>query len=191
MPILIHRHVALSATSLATHPYRPLLLAGPYLIILVIGSWVTSGEFPSRFSKCCFHRCIRYCWLVAFSLALVVLFLLLTSFTVCHAILYCLSSTESLILSIWFSIYSVCSFRLMLANSFCTYFKFQGICIGWVFPIAFGAFAIFTCASFSLTANVSHETLYFLLRLVRMNSTADSKWALTKFSYSLFNVFVS
>ena len=65
-------------------------------IILMIGSWVTSGGFPSKFSKCCFHWCIRSHWLVAFSLALAVLFLLLTSFIICHAILDCLSSTESL-----------------------------------------------------------------------------------------------
>ena len=80
------------------------------LIILVNGSWVTFGGFPSKFSKCCFHRCIRSCWLVAFSLGLAVVFLLLTSFIVCHAILDCQSSTESLILSIWFCMYSVCSF---------------------------------------------------------------------------------
>ena len=70
------------------------------LIIFVIGSCVTFGRFPSKFSKCCFHWYIRSCWLVAFSLAFAVLYLLLTSFTVCHALLDCLSSTESLILSI-------------------------------------------------------------------------------------------
>ena len=80
---------------------------------------------PSRFSKCCFHSFIRSCWLVAFSLALVVLFLLLTSFIVCHTILDCLSSTESLILSIWFCMHSVCSFRNMHANSFCAFFSFR------------------------------------------------------------------
>ena len=73
------------------------LISNSLLIILVIGSCVTSGGFPSKFSKCCFHRCIRSCWLVAFCLALAVLFLLLTSIIVCHAILYRLSSTESLI----------------------------------------------------------------------------------------------
>ena len=71
------------------------------LIIPVISSCVTFGGFPSKFWKR-FHRCIRFCWLVAFSLAFAVLFLLLTSFTVCHAILDFLSSTESQILSIWF-----------------------------------------------------------------------------------------
>ena len=97
------------------------------LVILVIGSCVTFKGFPSKFSKCCFHRCISSCWLVAFSLALEVLFLLLASFIVCHAILDCLSSTESLILSISFCMYSVCSFRYMLANSFCTFLSFRAL----------------------------------------------------------------
>ena len=97
----------------------PSLMSNCLLIIFVIGSCVTFGGFPSKFSKCCFHRCIRSSWLVAFSLAFAVLFLLLTLFTVCHAILDCLSSTKSLILLIWFCMYSVCSFRYMLANSFC------------------------------------------------------------------------
>ena len=88
----------------------PSLMSNWLLIIFVIVSCVTFGGFPSKFLKCYFHRCIRFCWLVAFSLAFVVLFFLLTSFIVCHAILDCLSSTESLILSIWFCMYFVCSF---------------------------------------------------------------------------------
>ena len=56
-----------------------------------------------------------------------------------------------------------------------------GIGIGWVLPVAFGA--AFTSARFSLTANVSHGTLYFLLCLIGINSGAASKWALTKFSF--------
>ena len=89
----------------------PSLMFNCLLIILEIGSCVTSGGFPSRFWKCCFYSCIRSCWFVAFSLALAVLFLLFTSFTVCHAMLDCPSATESLILSIWFCMHSVCSFR--------------------------------------------------------------------------------
>ena len=49
------------------------LLYNCLLIILVIGSCVTFGVFPSEFSKCCFHRCIRSSGLVAFSLAFAVL----------------------------------------------------------------------------------------------------------------------
>ena len=62
----------------------PSLMSKCLLIILVIDSWVTSGDFPRQFSKCCFHGCIRSCWLIAFSLSLAVLFLLLTSFIVCQ-----------------------------------------------------------------------------------------------------------
>ena len=105
----------------------PSLMSNCLLIILVIGSCVTFGGFPSKFSKCCFHSCIHSSWLVAFSLAFAVLFLLLTSFTVCHAILDCISSTESLILSIGFCMYSVSSFRYMLANSFCAFLSFRAL----------------------------------------------------------------
>ena len=91
----------------------PSLMSNCLLIILVIGLCLTFGGLPSKFSKCCFHSCIRSCSLVPFSLAFTMLFLPLTSFTVCHAILDCLSSTESQILLIWFCIYS---FRYMLAN---------------------------------------------------------------------------
>ena len=88
----------------------PSLMLNCLLIILVTVSWVTFVGFSSKFSKCCFHRCIRSRWLVAFSLSFAVLFLLPISFTVCHAILDCLSWTKSLILSIWFCVYSVRSF---------------------------------------------------------------------------------
>ena len=88
--------------------------------------------------------------------------------------------------------YSVCSFRYMLAISFCDFFKFQGIdigWIGWVLPIAFGS--SFHVCTLSLTANVSHGTIGLALCLVGMHSAAASKWALTKFSYSLFGVCAS
>ena len=76
------------------------LMSNCILILLVIGSCVTFDGFPSRFSKCCFHSFILSCWFVAFNFALAGLILLLTSFIVCQAILDCVSSTESLILSI-------------------------------------------------------------------------------------------
>ena len=123
-----------------------------------------------------------YSILLAFSLALAVLFLLLTSFIVCYAILDCLSSTESLILSIWFYMYSVCSFRNMLANSFRAFLSFRELLLVGFFLLHLEA--AFTSAHFSLTANFSHGTL---LCLVGMNSDAASKW-LTKFSYSSFGV---
>ena len=99
----------------------PSLMSNCLLIILMIGPCGTFGGFPSKLSKYCFHSCIHSCWLVDFSLAFTEPFLLLISFTICHAILDCLSSTEFLILSIWFCMYSVCSFRYMLANSFYTF----------------------------------------------------------------------
>ena len=103
----------------------PSLMSNCLLIILVIGSCVILGGFPSMFSKCCFHSFILSCWFAALSFALAVFFLLLTSFIVCQAILDCLSSTESLILSIWFWMYSVCSFIYMPANWYCAVFSFK------------------------------------------------------------------
>ena len=68
----------------------PSLMSNCLLIVLVIGSCVIFGGFPSKFSKCCFHSFILSCWFAAFSFALAVFFLLLTSFIVCQAILDCL-----------------------------------------------------------------------------------------------------
>ena len=136
------------------------------LMILVIGSCVTFGGFPSIFSKCCFHSFILSCRFVALYLALAVLFLLITSFIVCHAILDCLSCTESLILFIWFCMYSVCSFRYMFANSFCTFFSFRAFVFVGFFLLHLEA--VFTSARFSLTANVSHGTLDLVVSFVGM-----------------------
>ena len=107
-----------------------------------------------------FHRCIRSCWFVAFSLVLAVLFHLLTSFIVCHAILICLASTESLILLIWFCMYSVCYFRYMFANSFCASLSFRALVLVGFFLLHLEA--VFMSARFSLTINVSHGTLVVL-----------------------------
>ena len=53
--------------------------------------------------------------------------------------------------SIWFCMYSVCSFGYMLANSFCA---FSSICIGSVFPIAFGGRVRFSrLHAFPISAN--------------------------------------
>ena len=103
----------------------PSLMSNCLLIILVISSCVTFGGFPSRFSKYSFHSFILSCWFAAFNFALAVLFLLLTSFIVCQAILDCLSSSESVILSIWFCMYSVCSFKYMPVNWYCAFFSFR------------------------------------------------------------------
>ena len=111
----------------------PILMSNCLLIILMIGSCVTFGGFQSRFLKCCFHSYICSSWLVAFNLALAVLFLLRTLFTVCHAIIDCLSSTEPLILLIWFCMYSVYFFKYMsvsghwywLGSSYCIWKQFS------------------------------------------------------------------
>ena len=83
--------------------------------------------FQVSFPMCSFHSFILSCWFAALSFALAVFFLLLTSFIVCQAILDCLSSTESLILSIWFWMYSVCSFIYMPANWYCAVFSFKAL----------------------------------------------------------------
>ena len=92
--------IFLSSESSSSKVNSPSFMSNCFLKIHVIGLCETFGGFPRRFSKCCFLSFILSCWVLAFSLALVVLFLLLTSFIVCQAIFDSLSSTESLILSI-------------------------------------------------------------------------------------------
>ena len=129
---------------------------------------VTLGDFSSRFLKCCFHRCVRSSWLTAFSLSLVVLFLLLTSFSIYHTILDCLSLTESVILLIRSWMDSVCSSRYVLFSSFCAFLSFWALAL-FRFLILHTD-AVFTPSHFFLTANVSH----FILSLVGMHSAAAS-----------------
>ena len=92
------------------------LMSSWLLLIFVIVSSVTLREFSSRFLKCSFHMCIHSSWLTAFSLTLEVLFLLLTSFTVCHTVWDCLFSNKFLILLVWSWMYSVCSFWYALRS---------------------------------------------------------------------------
>ena len=181
--------IFLSTESSSSCVNCPSLMSNCLQIILVIGSCVTFGGFPNKFSKCYFHSYICSCWLVAFSLAFAVLFLLLTSFTVCRAILDCISSTKSLILLTKFCMYSVCSFRYMLANSFCAFISFRALILVGFFLLHLEA--VFTSVRFFLTANVSHGTLGLALCLVSIHSATASKCALTKFSYSSFGVCVS
>ena len=167
----------------------PSLMSNCSLIFRVIGSCVTFGRFPSRYSKCCFHSFILSCWFVVFNLALAVLFLLPTSFIICNAILDCLLSTESLILSIWFCMYSVCSFIYILAYSFCVFFSFRAFVFVGFFLLLGRQFS--RLYIFSLTANVSHGTLNLVLSFVGIHFAAASRFALTKFSYSSFGVRIS
>ena len=119
--------IFLSTKSSSSCVNCPSLMSSWLLIIFVITSSVAFRSFPSKFWKCCYHKCIHSSSLVTFSLALTVLFLLFTLFTICHAILNCLSSTEFLILLIWFCRYSVCSFRYMLVNSFWAFLSFWAL----------------------------------------------------------------
>ena len=129
--------IFLSTEPSSTWVNDPSLLSNFLLIILVIILWVTFGGFPSKFLKYCFHMCVRSCWLVAFSLAL--LFLLLTSFIVCHDILdYSILNRVSNLIDLILYIYSDCSFRYILANLLSTFLSFKGIGIVWTIPIAFG-----------------------------------------------------
>ena len=162
--------IFLSTGSSCSRVNGPSLMSNCLLIILVIGSCVTFGGFPSRFSQCSLYSFIRSCWFVAFNLAL-------ASFIVCPAILDCLSSTESLILSIWFCMRAVCSFRYMLANSFCAFFSFGAFVLVGFFLLHLEA--VFTSTRFSLTANVSHGTVDLVLSFVGMYFAAASWWALT------------
>ena len=85
--------------------------------------------------------------------------------------------------------YSLCSFKYMLANSFCAFSSFRALVLVRFF--LFHLEAVFMSACFSLTVNVSHGTLDFVLCLDGMNFAATPNWALTKFSYSSFGVCVS
>ena len=76
----------------------------------------------------------------------------------------------------------------MLANSFCAFFSFMALVLVGFFLLDLKA--VFMSERISLTANVSHGTLDFVLCLIGMNSAAASKWT-TKFSYSSFGLCVS
>ena len=111
------------------------------------------------------------------------------SFILCHAIWDFLSSTDFLTFILTWKI-------------FCRFF-WQWGCLSslWVFlcfcALAFAGFlllhqdAIFTIRNFFQTISVSHGIPYMPLGLVGMHSTAASMWALTKFSFSSFEVCVS
>ena len=181
--------IFLSTESSSSCIICPSLISCWLVIIFVSDLCVIFRGFRSKFSKYCFLRCIRSSWLVAFNLVFTVLFLLFTSFTVCHAILDCLCSTDSLILLIWFCMYSVCSFRYMLVNSFCAFLSFWALIL--VEFLQLHMEAIFTTSRLFLAANVSHGTLGLALCLVGMHFAAASKWALTKFSYLSFGEGIS
>ena len=92
----------------------PSLMLSWLLLHFWIGLSVIWGVFLSRFLKCSFHFGSLSPLLKAFSFAPDVLFLLLTSFTICHSLRNCLFSTEFLLLSIWPWMYSKCPFWFFL-----------------------------------------------------------------------------
>ena len=89
--VLFHRDRQFSCSSCVNCPSW---ISIQLSIIFVISSSVILGDFPNKSLKCSINNCIRSSWLAAFSFTLLVLFLLLTSFTVCQAIGDFLSSTE-------------------------------------------------------------------------------------------------
>ena len=141
-------------------------------------------RFPCRFWKCSFHFSSFSCWLAAFSFALKVFFLPLTSFTVCHANYDCLSSTKFLILLIWPRI-----ILFVYVSSLCTFLSFCELAFVGFLLLSKGVF--FYIILFFLTATDFNGTLHLALGLVGMHSTAASLWAVTKFSYSSYGVCLS
>ena len=98
-------------------------------------------------------------------------FLLLCSFQFCFGcappsthFVYCLLRFPRLPIFhwvsnlIWFCMYPVCSFRYMLANSFCAFFSFRALVFVEFFLLNLEA--VFMSACFSLTTNISHRTLF-------------------------------
>ena len=124
------------------------------VIVFVIGLSMTLGEFPSRFLKCTFHICIRSSWLAAFSLALKLLSILLTSLLSAKLfeIVYLLLSFLFLTLNLLFLFFSVDISSLCIFFSFC-----ELALVGFLLLHRDG---IFTLSRFLLTYSVSHGTLF-------------------------------
>ena len=83
--------------------------------------------------------------------------------------------------------YSDCSFRYTFFSSFWASCFWSLIIVGF---ILLHRDAVFLSARLFLTANISHWTLILALSLVGKHSAAASMWALMKFLYSLFKVFL-
>ena len=158
--------------------------------IFSVGLSDISGGFSSRFLKCSFHFCSLSSWLVAFSFALKMLLLLFNSFTAYHIYRNCLSSTESLILLIWLWMHSSCSFWYVLD---CDFWSFLSLCVLVFFNVFFSLSKdVFILLSrISLFAVDSQGTLHLAVGLDSMHSAASSLWAVTKFPYSSFGLFLS
>ena len=134
-----------------------------------------------RFLECSFHLERLSSWLAAFSFALEVLFLPLTSFTVYPANHDCLSSSEFLILLIWYWMYSNWFFfvGVVCVSSLLAFLSFWSLSL--VVFLLLSINASLMLSRFPLTAIDSHGTLHLLLGFVYTYSTATSIWTLTKF----------
>ena len=97
--------------------------------------------------------------LAAFWFAPNVLFLSLTSFTVCHTNYDCLSSTESLILLIWPWVYSWCSLGYVLVRSHWAFFPMAFV--GFLFT-KYALFSVlsFFCDCYWLQGNSAFASLF-------------------------------
>ena len=136
------------------------------------------GKFPCRFLKRYFPFCILSSSLAAFSFTLKMLFLPLTSFTVCHANRDCLSSAVFLILLIWPGMYYYLSFwcsSLWAFLSFCT--------LAFVGFLLLHKDAFFMLSHFFLINSDSLRISHLPLGLVDTLSTDASMWAAMKFPY--------
>ena len=153
------------------------------LIIFVILLSVALKEFPSRFLKCSFHIWIDSSWLTVFSLAPKVLFLLLTSLTVCYTIqvVYLLLS----FLFYWSNLECIIFVLLVCTILFpkCL-LKFLVLDFFYYIGILFSLCLIF----FELL--MSPTKLCLVLGLVGMHSVAVSMWLLMNFLFSLLGVSV-
>ena len=140
----------------------------------------------SRFLKCSFHFWCLSSWLAAFSFALKVLFLVLTSFTVCHTNCNCSFSTKFLILLIWPWIKSYCSFLYVLVSSLWTFLSFCTLAFVRFPLLSKAAFLMLSC--FSFTAIDFQVTLHLALSLVGMHSAAASTYIYLSFRECLLDV---
>ena len=112
------------------------LMSSWLLIFFVIVSFVTFGNFPSRFLKCWFHNCISSSWLSAFSLALAVLFIYCMPSDPRLPIFNQLSNLIGLVLDVF------CLFFWVYVSSLC-FLKFLSVGISWVPRMLYHAIIIY------------------------------------------------
>ena len=166
----------------------PSLMSNCLLIILVISSCVIFGGFPSKFSKCCFHSFI--------------LFLLVCCFKFCFGcvlssahFVYCLPGNSRfvyLLPSLWsylsdFECILSVPLYICLLIDIVPFLVLRHLCLLGFFDSFWRLFSLVHV--FSLTAKVSHGTLYlvfnFLLECILL-LPRGVHWR--KFSYSSFGV---